>query len=119
VAQGLVCTGNRVNGVVIEGGVPVDLTGAALRDNNLNGLLVTSDTLPGGTGRITITGADISGNGRADEAKAAEGETCGIALLKDERGVSRYAALVPQGPPFPGVHFSNNRGGQIVEVAEA
>jgi hypothetical protein len=117
-AQELVCIGNHVNGVLVHGGVAVNLSGAALRNNNLNGLLVTGVTLPGATAPITISGADISGNGHGNEASAADGETFGIAMGKDEHGVSRIAVMVPQGPPFAGVQMSNNRGGNFVEVAE-
>lgn len=112
------CTDNGCNAAVVDGGVAVDLTNAALRNNDLNGLLVTGITLPGATAPITITGVEISGNGRGKEANAAEGETYGFAMGKNEHGVSRIAVMVPQGPPFVGVQFSNNRDGDFIKVAD-
>ena len=117
--QDLVSTKNHVNAVLVDGGVAVDLSCAALRDNKLNGLLVTEITLPGATAPISLPRAHITGNGHGAEANAAEGETSGVALLKNELGVSRLAVIVPQGPPFAGVQFSNNCGGDFVEVADS
>ena len=114
--QRLTCTGSGCNGVLVDGGVAVDLSNSVLRDNALNGLRITDAVLPGATARITLTGSDISNNGADEHADAAQGEQVGIALEKNKAGVSRLGVVQPPGAPWVGVRLSNNCGGDSMEV---
>lgn len=116
--QGLVCIRSCCRAVLVDGGVAVDLSGAVLRDNYWQALCVTASVLHEATARITLAGAEKSGNGFSDDADAALGETVGIALERVEGGVSRLRVMLPMGPPT-GVRLSNNRGGASMEVCIA
>ena len=115
-AQGLRCTGCNSHAVLIDGGVAADLTDAVLRANCWNGLRVTDACLAGATAQITLTGAEISGNGVDSDAKVEKDLRSGITLERPEGGASRSAVLRPRGPPWTGVKLSSNRGGDSTLV---
>ena len=114
--QDLVCIGSKCNAVLVDGGVAADLSKSILKDNAFNALLVTNIVLPNAIAKITLTDAEISGNGIGEDASDERCERHAVALEFDASGVSRHGVLVPQGPGLEGVKLSNNCGGDFVEA---
>ena len=77
-ARGVKVHDNGRSGVVVEGGVSVDLTDAVIENNRLNGIRVDACAGRESAAPITLDGAVIQGNGRNGKKDANDNSSCSL-----------------------------------------